>query len=208
VSNSLAYTKAQKNMKDMKRKVTWIAVTILLGALGSGLWEVAVKPIMLRLTTFAVDLLSYVFTNFQNNIYNDIAKGNVDRTGRLILALLSGGCIGIFIGNYSKLKKASSSSNEENKNKSVLMRRELLAALFALTFLSFNFTTTTFVIDQINKFEQSLSIAAPFLDQREILIIRSKFSQLKSKEEYIALMKRLHTISEGNKQYFPKRLIP
>lgn len=55
-----------------------IVATIILGAIGSGLWEIAFKPIGKKLSSVAFTIITFGAKRARNNIYKAAAKGHHD----------------------------------------------------------------------------------------------------------------------------------
>jgi len=58
---------------------------VLLGAIGSGVWEGLLKPISVYTRDLLLDIISFGFVSYQDNIYKEIAKGFHEAPSTLLL---------------------------------------------------------------------------------------------------------------------------
>jgi hypothetical protein len=61
---------------------------LVLGALGSGLWELLFKPLLAWITTLFLNIATLGINSLRDDLYAEIAKGIYDRSGLLGLSLL------------------------------------------------------------------------------------------------------------------------
>ncbi len=59
----------------VNRLSVWIVVTIVLGALGSGLWELVVRPVYAFVSTIALNVITLGLDSLRNGLYEEAAKG-------------------------------------------------------------------------------------------------------------------------------------
>lgn len=72
--------------------IAGIFVTILLGAVGSGLWDIAFKPISMKIPRIALIIFTLGLKKFRNPIYRRISRGKEDNSPSfyfLIIFILS-----------------------------------------------------------------------------------------------------------------------
>ena len=72
-----------------KKKILWLVGTLLVGALGSGLWEAGIKPGMLWFGTLMLDLGTLGLSSLRDGMYTDAAKGTYERAGVMLLSIAS-----------------------------------------------------------------------------------------------------------------------
>lgn len=146
-----------------KKKVIWVFVTILLGAVGSGLWEIAVKPFCFWFLDCCVDIALSVTSSLSNSIYRDISRG---RTDRIALILLSGviGCIlgMMLISHLRRREKQTGKGIKQSSNFSFYLQM-----IFICSFVLFSGFKTVIIVSKINDFEHVYNIARPSLSDVE-----------------------------------------
>jgi hypothetical protein len=69
--------------------VAWALGVIILGALGSGLWEIALKPALVRASYGLMSLSSLGIESVRTGIYERIATGSTSRAGVQTLLLIT-----------------------------------------------------------------------------------------------------------------------
>ena len=85
----------------MKRKILAIAGALLIGALGSGLWEL-IKPLFGWFASVSLDIVTLGLESLRDGLYADAAAQESERISSLILVLLSGimfGLIDLYINH-------------------------------------------------------------------------------------------------------------
>lgn len=60
--------------------IAGVFVTILLGALGSGLWDIAFKPISMKIPRLTLIIFTFGLKKFRNPIYRRISRGKEDNS--------------------------------------------------------------------------------------------------------------------------------
>lgn len=185
-----------------KNKVLWVLITLVLGAIGSGLWEVAFKPSL----SLAGDGILYLTTlgmkSLHDGIYVEVAKGQYERTALQILSAIVGVVIGVMLAviTIGGLKRKSTDSSIEAK-KGFLRK---LFLLFCCVLLLFSTYRTSYIVRAAAHFDQMMTICGPHLSESERLRLRSKFAQIRSKEQYVDLLSQLEQIAKTNQLVVPE----
>ena len=188
-----------------KKHVIYVIGTIILGALGSGLWDWAIKPSLAFMAEFFVDVVLGAFKGIQNTIYTDIASLDREITGRLLVSFGMGGMMGIvtvlvlrtFRGRNKEARKASAGPSKFYVS---------LLGLFVFVFTIFTVGQTGYVISKQNDFLQLKRIASPYLSEDERLKIDSEFSLIGSMEEYMELMDKMRIVASENDVEIPESI--
>lgn len=222
-----------------------IAGTIVLGALGSGLWDIAFKPVLGSTRDIVLNLLSFGIASIKNSTYAQIAKDFHEEASMnvlffIILAFTFVGIGLVIIGFYqrrllkksskglentlAKLKAPDSSGSldlERTRKELIsegedLIRRSsrrglevglwasTIILVFGLSIIVSDFVRFSYANSAISYYHQLESISTPFMDQSERLSIRGKFSQIKSRQDYAAIIQRLQTVAKENGQSVPE----
>lgn len=86
---------------------------ILIGAIGSGIWVVALGPAFSFITEITISFLSLLFSSLENSIYESVAKGYSEESSSMavtlilyIFSLYLGYSIAVLIPKKSKEKKS------------------------------------------------------------------------------------------------------
>lgn len=233
--------------QDPTTWILYVALALILGALGSGLWEVLFKPGILKTRQIVLKIITLGMTSTRDSIYREIAARPLQKPSLLILTLiiftLAGG-LGFSGSHFKKMhfdeskntitessdKEASSQkdgdgfddaiSEENRKNiesKIKLLKIEIhelqkniSSMILLLILMSFSFTVSAFtkckyIHSAICYFDQLFCICLPFITQEKERNLLSSFAQIKSKEDYYAIIEELKNIATlNNIQSIPK----
>ncbi len=210
-----------------KKRVLSVVGTILLGAIGSGLWNIAIDPFFSLIGRNIIYFGSFGFNIVRNLFYMDIAKGHHDQSSLLILATML--FVGSFLlGNNFPFKKRTEKQINEYRNKIIskelgkniklddieylevlerfTLKFKFKVYLFYIFFFSmfvFKFITNSYTNKTITDFNQSFLICKPYMETGEENTIMSKFYQIQSKEDLEVIIKRLNEIAEENNLKLP-----
>jgi hypothetical protein len=78
------------NIKSKALKwILGIAATVVLGALGSGLWQNVLGPSLHFITRWGLDLASLGFASYKNSVYQQIAADNPSEVSVLVLGFVT-----------------------------------------------------------------------------------------------------------------------
>jgi hypothetical protein len=81
-----------KHIEIKSKIVKWIlgiAATVVLGALGSGLWQNILGPSLHFITRWGLDLASLGFASYKNSVYQQIAVDNPSEVSVLVLGVVT-----------------------------------------------------------------------------------------------------------------------
>ena len=172
---------------NWKKGIPWIAGTVVLGAIGSGIWEIALKPGLIWVLDEVWSGLENAFTVAVNNNYLQIAIGNINRLDIFIFSGLAGVGAGLIIN------VAGSDINSVGKALSTIrtpFAKKVIIAMISGILISIGLKSI-YIIGKINDYEQLYSIATPYVTQIEADHIRSSFSLMRTIEEYDNLMNKM-----------------
>lgn len=209
----------------MKRKFLAIGGALLIGALGSGLWEL-LKPLLGWLASASLDIVTLGLESLRDGLYADAAAQESERVSGMILSLLSGVMGGlllaILIPPKSFLPKetekpedetieASSAYTDSLKAKTFLLKRYKFIATVVLAFMltthALIMQRTIYVNHVASNFNRMCIIISPYLSQQQDALYHSKFAQIQTRAEYIKLMDEIHKIAIQNRSYIPPFII-
>jgi len=185
-----------------KNKILWVVVTIFLGALGSGLWDLAIKPFILFSIESIINISVSSFDSIQKSIYTDIASLQREITGRMILAMGMGVVSGIALMAIIRITR---NKVDKPKNKPSTFSL-LLSSIFILVFSLFTVAQSAYIIGKQNNYLQLVRITSPYIENQKEEEFNSRFSLISSKEEYDMIISELTSIIRENKLIIPKKL--
>ena len=185
-----------------KKKLLWILLTILLGAVGSGLWEIAIKPLCFWFLDCCIDFILSLISALSNSIYQDISRGRTDRIPIFLLSCVTGSVLGLMLITYLRRRKNQTGKGiKKSSNFSFYMQ-----ILFICSVIIFSTFKTIIIVSKINDFEHVYNITRPLLSDAEAFKIKSKFAQICSYTDYKEIM--FFLVGKSSKKGFviPKRL--
>jgi hypothetical protein len=202
---------------------------IFLGALGSGLWDVALKPALRRASYGLMSLSSLGIESFRTGIYERIATGSTSRAGVLTLALVTtlfvsllGTAFIYLIQQTMELQRLQNRTNghadavprkspEEINRLTQRFLRYFRRVLYILSVVIL-LISGTLLVDlsraayesaAVAHFQQALKIASPYLTDTDRATVESKFAQIHSKAEYVAIVDGLAKTAKEHSQQVP-----
>jgi hypothetical protein len=128
------------SLKIDKNYIKWIIITIILGAVGSGLWEYMLKPIALSGTNFVLEIVTLGITKYKNGLYEDIAQGLHEQYSLAFLTFLLSFLPGLLLGLLSSTFFFPRPKSEEEKVRHT--RRMFLFSSFFVYFYLLSLLST------------------------------------------------------------------
>lgn len=180
--------------------IAGVAVAIILGALGSGIWERLLSPAYDYCSSAVVGLFGSVSISFKNSIYREAARGFHERHALSLLTYILSGVGGLYTGflvvhlsrRSTKIGKAISSLLRSSKASFILLLF-VLAILFAtlITSMRENFVNqvTTYALNGIE-------ILGSDITAEEQAKLRAEFFQIKDAEDFYSFHNRLQALAE------------
>ncbi|PYI73571.1 MAG: hypothetical protein DMF08_03100 [Verrucomicrobia bacterium] len=177
--------------------------TVVLGALGSGLWSGVFAP----LGSFAFrGLLSIVTLGLaaaKDSVYRRAALGFAERASELLLAALAGGviaipiCMLLFAMIFPRLRKrlkTGSFDRHSNWVQSVLFCTQL----FVTSILLVQILLVAYTNSVVAHFHQSLAIVAPHVSDDQLMLYKARFAKVRSRKDFIQLYSDVQLVAEKN----------
>jgi hypothetical protein len=178
---------------------------ILLGALGSGFWDLFLRNMFVGIGHGILTLITLGISSVRDSFYVEIAKGRTDRVG-LYLMTFSFIFLGFLAGALTRPIRIGKSPESDMSvaehrffRRFTLLLLMLLTSIFAFRSLSIGYTTGA-----IDHFEQSFAICLPFMSPRERDDVRSRFARIQTKSDYVAVLSMLEQKARQNSLEIPK----
>ena len=192
-----------------KKKLLWLAGTLLLGALGSGLWEALIKPGMLWFGTLMLDLGTLGLSSLRDGMYTDVAKGSYERAGVMLLSMATGLLCGFLMAPlvFGFLLRSRDEAGRPTSAIVRVMRKNwalvAIPLIFAMIFFVHLFRVS-YVVRAANFAEQLLRITSPYVSDQERELHQSELAQVSTREEYVLLVSKLSRIAKQNNASVPE----
>jgi len=200
----------------MRNKLLAVIGALLVGALGSGLWEL-LKPLFLWASSASLNIVTLGLDSLRDGLYADAAAQEPERISATLLAILTGVATGVmlvvmFFPQGSIFKKPSAPNTEDPEqlaayhqsllgHLSTLKKIKLSLVIVLAVVLTFQFLMTQRVIyvsRATAHFNRLCLIAAPYMSEGELTRIRSIFSQTSTRDEYVSVIRKLQGLIEQN----------
>ena len=203
-------------VRELKRGALWVLATVILGALGSGLWDIGIRPggqwcwhALLTTVTLGSKVL-------KDQVYLEAAKGDHEGAARLsvtVLGWLFGAGSGIVLASMTYIlgeRKARESGTSRSISFLARLgghRATVWSVILFTIFLTVLFNIQSVKISASNQaytyFQQSLTICQPYLSEHQAQMFKSRFAALQSRDEYIAIMNDLKQVAASNHLNLP-----
>lgn len=206
-----------------------IAGTVLLGALGSGCWEIAVKPFGIWLGKLILTAATLGSSSIKDSIYREAAKGVHEASSLHLLFLIVLAITAATIGPLAFLAGRWQGSRQANRffNKiedlDVLEQRTAVqtqldktkkrfyGVTVAMLAVAFIYATAEFInyleLEQANMaytfFEQSIQICKPYLSDKDERMLESRFAGINQRADFIGIIDELKRIASENQRKLP-----
>ena len=189
-----------------RRAVKLIVVTIVLGALGSGLWEWLLKPALTGTSEFVLNIATLGLEKFKDSLYREIAFGFREepslRVFSVLYNMLPSFLIGFYIGLILIRSSLKSAENgilvTAQKVFDLILKPIFLFVAFLLVFSIVQSSQVTYINRAITHFNQLFAIAAPYLSEQQRLMNRSEFARISSKADYERVVADLRSVCMKN----------
>lgn len=203
--------------------------TIVLGAIGSGVWEKFLSPASGSLTSFLVSLFSKLSTSYADSLYADIGKGSTGVIGIIVLApysiiqfsfmflpLLGIASATTLFFKIKKIDYKEVNSDGPISNPKYISRKRNPSRLkiylilgyflgFGLFFWSLSQAVKGgYSYDVVIYIERSFDIISPKISDQELKELKSEYRQISSRAQFNALNQKIKGISSKNKLRLPE----
>lgn len=198
-----------------RKVILGIGATIVLGAVGSGVWELVFSPTVSWLGRGLLTLATLGLESVSDSIYVDVAKGHHERSSLAIYGLVSIGFLfaplvlarrPLLIPKIRQFLEGKDPEQlEAMRKKNVRLLSHLLLILTLLgTVIFVRSLMHTYTNTAITYFNQSLNIVLPFISVEEERRFRSEFARISSKNDYVQLVNKLNERAKSNGIQLPK----
>jgi len=205
-----------------------IVVTILLGAIGSGLWDAALKPVSRHIGSRLFTVITFGAKRSRDKIYQGAARGHHELPSLYILLIVL--AVGVTVLTTSQLRLyialyapeilsvqlvEKCPQQEESKLKECVReqaKEKLAPAAQILSLIAIFMTVVIFyrfaAINRMNLvttyYEQCVRASRPFLDDKTFQLIEQQYSLMSTKEHYDAIIEQLTQVARANNAALPE----
>lgn len=183
--------------------------TILLSAIGSGVWLKVLSPTLSFLFDIIIRSLSFISVTFKNNIYVEAAKSfhvNASPTLYTFIFIVSAIVIGLILRLI--INRLTTTSRTSKVFSTIIVKKSNLVyvhicAIAVMVLSSLYFTSVSSVNKVATQSLNSLDIIAPFIEQKEYLSLKSDFLRIKNVEDYEDFHRKMLELAEKHEIELP-----
>ena len=205
-----------------------IVVTILLGAIGSGLWDAALKPITLKLGSQLYTVITFGARRSRDKIYKRAAMGHHELPSLYILLIvmvlgisaLTATQMRLYVQLYAPeiltirlvaecpkedATKFKECIREQAKEKLAPVVQILsLIAIFMTVVIFYRFIAINRMNLVTTYYEQCVRAVRPFLDEKTFKMLEQQYALMRTKEHYDAIISQLAAVANDNNSSLPE----
>lgn len=196
------------NISKIKNRVLWVVATIVLGAIGSGCWEIALKPAGIWLIVESWTFILSIFNSLSNAFYTEVARGRVGRFDQFFWGTAAGVGFGVFSGILISII-LDSKKILKDQIRNFLSQNSFLKMVFLVLISSLLISIGTksgFVLIKISDYEQMLNISSSVVSYEIHTDYVKRFALIECAEDYELLMKDMAKVISDNKIKIPSAL--
>jgi hypothetical protein len=192
----------------MKKKIKYVIITIILGAMGSGLWEGFISKILnyifISISRFIIDKSIY----YSNMLFKNISNGYDDQftyylaTTIVLFTIMSSMFAVIMIdSNFTKenIKERSKIINNFFENKLIGKITKILLYIFILysTFFHiFGFSMGIYINTLSTKLLNNIEIISPYIKDKDYKILKSEFYNINNQNDYYYFINKINKMNK------------
>ncbi|MGF1825326.1 hypothetical protein L4D17_04780 [Vibrio splendidus] len=215
-----------------KHWIISIGFTIFLGALGSALWEAALKPICKKCGSFTFKVLSFNAQKAKDKVYKNAAMGHHELPSLFnlmltifMISLILAAPVPLALGKASQIEKdlkatqVSESIIDETQSEKAILESKMeeiesdyfiektYLLLFLVLFITINFLYQFLSMNRTNLvvtyFSQAIKCIRPKINENELHVYEQKFASMTSKAEFDSLVEELKQVASENNISLP-----
>ncbi|MFT7683326.1 MAG: hypothetical protein ACI935_002817 [Moritella dasanensis] len=189
-----------------------VIVTIVLGAIGSGLWERVLSDSFDQFILWSINVINIIFTSYKDDIYASAATGFHESyalsTYGLIVSLLPVVYYAAVLRHPSRKANLEETATEVRASHFTSSKNGYWF-IVGLTFTVFAFSLHTnakmrYTNEVLTYSLRSLDIIEPYIDEHRFKILRSKFYQVKNTQKFEAFYSEINSVANKNSLGLPK----
>lgn len=217
----------EKNNYTILKRIYSLLGLLVVGALGSGLYDVFLKDIFYFLGGFFVEIISHFYEGYVDTLYKNVGmKISVLTYVPAIFIVVLIILIPMFaLFKLSMIYEKFESRIRENEAEVNVSSKNLLKSIFfrfivkskkrvyfftLIITLPGSILYTDILIREVtsisanNYLDRSIEIVRPFIDEKDFLLLRSEFRQVNSKEKFYNILLKINDIALENEVELPE----
>jgi len=202
-------------MSNTRKIALGILGTIVLGALGSGLWSVVFEPAFSMISRATLNVVTLGVASVRDGIYEDAASGLHEVSSLhvhlfLVVFITLIPLMPVFISRFASAIERRLETEDKTGSAATLrrLRRFATASSLAACLAGSALLVRFLLVNQTNltvaHFNRTFAICRPYLDPESKERLLSEFARMHSRADYLALMAKLQTIAAAEKLALPE----
>lgn len=194
---------------------------ILIGALGSGLWDVFLKDFLFTLGNLFVSLWSSVYSGYIDGLYKNVGKASgflLYLPSLLIIVFIIMSPIFAFVLFSGKFREIDIESEKRVKSNAILFKFVLFIAnnrqkgyliiigpifLVSVTYVHLLISEVA-QISAVNQIDRRLEIIRPLINEQRYYELRSEYRLVDEKVKLVSLLTSIEHIAIKNNKVLPE----
>lgn len=208
-----------------KNKILAILGSLIVGAFGSGLWDIAVKPSGLIVGRLILTLVSLGSHHVKDSIYVEAARGPHEAAGVVVLVVITAFLLvlpllmiawtlrlRIQFAKISAPQNDSMDLSQSAFDRKIARTRKLFIAQYIILGILLIQTGAGFIgnlkVLQANSalayFAQSMTICRPYMDDHQYEMLESRFARIQGRNDYLVITSELQKFADSKQLELPK----
>lgn len=218
--------------KRAKNTKLWVTLgSIVLGALGSAMWELVGKPVFATISRAIFNIITSSVKGVSDNIYKDVASGQYQSFNILgivippiifcfvliLIQMVNAIWVKLYGMEIAFLNRDTNKQNLISKNIRVenvsiglpeKQRRFLLFTVILSIFMTvlsiFTAISNYYTVQYTCYYKTLVTITTPYISSEQKDTFNSNFSQIQNKDDYKKIIKELEGVSDRNNLKYRK----
>lgn len=192
------------NIRKIFKYILGLIGALFLGALGNGVWEKLLEPAFHITGTWIIELMSYIFHSYKDNIYKKASDGFHELPSLLLLVMFIALLAGLYQAVIKKHPYVRDTKSQKCSAIAEFIRSKkgyyvtYFISILATTFLYIFIVEYAYVNLVVTYSEKSINIVNPYIVENERLVLKSEFAKIKNAGEFYLFKEHLEMIAKAN----------
>lgn len=206
------------SLDNMPKIIIGLVIAIFAGAVGSAAWENVRDPLFGYFSEVSVTITTLGKDEYVDAMYREVGMGFSQNYSISSYYSLHETVFAVFLATILiaarifMSRKMRPGNPEDAPEGYDHLRRRLKTFLYALTvmilallvFFQISRLSSEYKNNAILHIHQAITICSPYISEKEEKVLYSKFSSIRSREDYVKLDRRLQKIADKNNLRFPE----
>ena len=192
-------------MNEVTTRLKSIFFIILLGAIGSGFWDLFLKDFFEYVLNLLVVIADKIFIGYADSLYDDVGRGQTIHLLTITpIILISIIIIAPWIFTFRLFFPYVDEDKTLIETSTKAMKYiSLIAAISILVLYGSVFFDSAYTLKTANYIEQSIEIIRPAIDDKKHILLRSKYRSIDTFDEFKSLYLELQEIANTADKKLP-----